>query len=143
MIPTINAVFDRLHAEVMKGADQFGHREHVHVTWLAVRAAGTERAIKIISEGIKRTARYAGRPQKFHATVSRAWVELVAHQLKMHPGDDFEHFIGRSPELLDKRLLTRYYHSHTLASPAARTGWVEPDKAPFPWAAAGAMITKR
>lgn len=128
MILTIDAVFESLYAEVMNGADQFGHREHLHVTWLAVRAAGTERAIKIISEGIKRTARYAGRPQKFHATVSRAWVELVAHRLQAHPGDDFERFIGQCPELLDKRLLTRYYHSRTLASPAARTGWVEPDK---------------
>ena len=35
-----------------------------------------------------------------------------------------------------KRLLTRHYRSSTLASEQARTGWVEPDLAPFPWRAA-------
>jgi hypothetical protein len=132
---TVDAVFESLYAEAMRNSAHFGHREHVQVTWLAVRAAGADRAVTIISEGIKRTARYAGRPQKFHATVSRAWVALVAHQLAAHPGDDFDEFIQRSPDLLDKRLLTRFYHSRTLAGPAARIGWVEPDKAPFPWVA--------
>lgn len=35
--------------------------------------------------------------------------------------------------MLDKRLLGRFYRSATLAGPAARTGWVEPGLAPFPW----------
>jgi hypothetical protein len=29
-------------------------------------------------------------------------------------------------------LLTHFYQSRTLASPAARTGWVEPDVRAFP-----------
>lgn len=37
------------------------------------------------------------------------------------------------PALLDKRLLTRFYRSVTLAGPQAKNGWVEPDLAPFPW----------
>ena len=34
-----------------------------------------------------------------------------------------------------KHLLTRFYHPATLAGPQARTGWLEPDRAPFPWRA--------
>jgi hypothetical protein len=49
------------------------------------------------------------------------------------PAPDFTTFAGRNPELLDKRLLTRFYRSTTLAGSQARTGWVEPDLAPFPW----------
>ena len=125
--------FDELMAEVMATADRFSHREHVHLTWLAVRRFGMPAAIGLVSEGIQRTARYAGAPQKYHATVSRAWVELVSHHAADGHDNNFAAFAGRHPALLGKRLLTRHYRPATLASQEARTGWVEPDLAPFPW----------
>ena len=127
------AVFDALMAEVMAGATRFGHREHVHLTWLAVRRSGVAAAVDVVSDGIQRTARYAGAPQKYHATVSRAWVELVGHHALASGEADFAAFADGHPALLDKRLLTRFYRPATLAAPQARNGWVEPDLAPFPW----------
>lgn len=124
--------FDELMAEVMATAGRFGHREHVHLTWLAVRRLGVPAAVGLVSDGIRRTARYAGAPQKYHATVSRAWVELVGYHASEHRDNDFAVFAERNPALLGKRLLTRFYHPATLASPQARTGWAEPDRAPFP-----------
>jgi hypothetical protein len=129
--PGFQALFD----EVMAGAERFGHRQHVHLTWLAVRRHGTADAITVVSEGIRATARYAGAPQKYHATVSRAWVEAVGYHAAEHPTDDFGEFAEASPGLLDKRLLSRFYSSAALASAAARSGWVEPDRDGFPWAA--------
>ena len=126
-------VFDELMAEVMTSADIFGHRQHVHLTWLAVHHVGMPSAVALVSQGLRRTARYGGAPQKYHVTVSRAWVELVAHHVSEDPAPDFTTFARRNPELLDKRLLTRFYRSTTLAGRQARTGWVEPDLAPFPW----------
>jgi hypothetical protein len=64
--------------------------------------------------------------------MSRAWVELVAHHEAAQDARTFEEFVGHHRALLDKRLLTRFYRPATLASPAARTGWVEPDVAPIP-----------
>lgn len=125
--------FDALMSEVMATAPRFGHRQHVHLTWLAVRSCGTPKAISLVSEGIQRTARYAGAPQKYHATVSRAWVELVGHHVDAHPGADFDAFVEQNSALLDKRLLSRFYSSATLAATMAKDGWVEPDVAPFPW----------
>ena len=127
------AAFDDLMAEVMASAGRFGHREHVHLTWLAVRRFGMPAAVGLVTDGIQRTARYAGAPQKYHVTVSRAWVELVSYHADEHPLSDFAAFARRNPALLDKRLLTRFYHPATLASPPARTGWAEPDRAAFPW----------
>jgi len=127
------ADFDALLAEVTATAGKFGHREHVHLTWLAVRRVGARSAVALVSDGIQRTARYAGAPQKYHATVSRAWVELVGHHAAEHGGDDFAAFADHHPALLDKRLLARFYRPATLAGSPARTGWVEPDLAPFPW----------
>jgi hypothetical protein len=125
--------FDALMAEVTATTERFGHREHVHLTWLAVRQVGVPAAVSLVSDGIQRTARYAGAPQKYHATISRAWVELVGYHAAEHGEDDFTAFADRHPALLDKRLLARFYRPATLASPQARTGWVEPDLAPFPW----------
>jgi hypothetical protein len=125
--------FDALMAEVMATAQRFGHRQHVQLTWLAVRSCGTPRAISLVSEGIQSTARYAGAPQKYHATVSRAWVELVGYHVDEHPEADFDAFVERNSALLDKRLLSRFYRSTTLAAAPAKDGWVEPDLAPFPW----------
>ena len=127
------AVFDELMAEVMAGATRFGHREHVHLTWLAVRRFGAAEAVSLVSDGIQRTARYVGAPHKYHATISRAWVELVGYHVAESGDSDFPAFADHHSALLDKRLLTRFYRPATLASPRARTGWAEPDLARFPW----------
>jgi hypothetical protein len=124
--------FDALMAEVMARADRFGHRQHIHLTWLAVRRHGTSAAVAMVSEGIQRTARYAGAPQKYHVTVSRAWVELVGHHAAGGEDADFDAFAERYPALLDKRLLARFYRSSTLATTVAKSGWVEPDLLPLP-----------
>ncbi len=126
------SAFDDLMTEVMADADRFGHRQHVHLTWLAVRRYGVAGAVTLVSAGIRQTARYAGAPQKYHATVSRAWVELVGYHVATGDAATFDGFVARYPDLLDKRLLARHYRSGTLASAAARTGWVEPDLAPLP-----------
>ena len=129
-----NAAFQELMTETMAAAPRFGHREHILLTWLAVRRFGTPAAIPVVCEGLRHTARYAGAPQKYNATLSRAWVELVGHHVDHEPGvTDFATFAARNPALLDKRLIARFYHPATLASPRARTEWTVPDRAPFPW----------
>ena len=127
----VDAEFDGLFDQIDAAAG-FGHRQHIHLTWLAVRTYGTARATLIVSHGLQRVARYAQMPQKYHVTMSRAWVLLVAHHVRGDGENDFSAFIDRNAELLDKRLLTRFYRSSTLASPVAKTEWVEPDLAPLP-----------
>lgn len=127
--------FQELFEQVTAEGKGFGHRQHVHVTWLAVRQHGVDEAIDVVSDGIRETARYAGVPQKYNATVSRAWVQAVGYHAAEHPTDDFGAFIEADDALLDKRLLMRFYSATVLASAAARSGWVEPDRTPFPWMA--------
>jgi 2'-5' RNA ligase len=130
--PITPDAFDELLREVMADAERFGHRQHVRLTWLAVRRHGATAALDLVGEGIRRTATKAGAPQKFHVTMTRAWVELVAQHAD--GAGDFEEFTARHPELLDRDLLTRHYRPETLADVRARTAWVEPDLSPFPWA---------
>ena len=121
-------------AEIVPPGGKFGHREHIHLAYLAVQRHGADRAAGVLSGWIRQLAAYQRAPQKFNTTVTRAWTEIVAHHVAASPpGTDFASFAERHPALLDKRLLTRHYTSRVLASPAARTGWAEPDLAPFPW----------
>ena len=113
-------------------ASSFRHRDHLRMAWLYVTRSGPERAERLATEGIRRLAEAHGVPQKYHHTVSVAWVRLIAYHQTRWPGPDFEGFLGRSGELLDKRLLRGHYRSQTLASPSARATWVEPDLAPLP-----------
>lgn len=126
--------FDAVLAEALAASPggRLSHRAHLHLTWLAVSRCGVPDATALIADGLRRTTRYAGAPQKYHATVSRAWVELVGHHAAERPDPSVGAFTGRVPDLLDKRLLTRFYRPATFASASARTGWVEPDLAPFP-----------
>jgi hypothetical protein len=113
---------------------KFGHPEHVQLAFRAVRQYGMPAAIDQVCARLQQLAEYQGAPQKYHHTVSRAWVELVAHHVAEDPGcADFAAFVSRCPALLDKRLLSGHYRSATLADPRARREWVEPDLAPFPW----------
>jgi hypothetical protein len=111
-------------------AGAFRHRQHVHLAFIAARRYGSAQAAEKVSGWIGHLTAHA--PQKFNATVTRAWTEIVAHHVAAEPSvTDFETFAERHPALLDKRLLTRHYTAATLASPQARAGWVEPDRAAF------------
>ena len=130
------AELDSILAEIVPPGGAFRHREHIHLAYIAVQRYGPAGAADAVARWIRHIAAYQRRPQKFHATVTRAWVEIVAHHMAIAPaGLDFASFAERHPPLLDKRLLTRHYTSRVLASPAAKAGWVEPDLAPFPWRA--------
>jgi len=121
-------------ATISGPAGEFRHRQHINLAFLAVRRYGMPEATGKVCTWIRQIAGYERAPQKYHHTVSRAWVELVAHHVADDPEcPDFDVFAGRNPALLDKRLLGRHYRSSTLAAKPARGGWVEPDLQPFPW----------
>jgi len=110
----------------------FRHRQHVHLAFIAIRRYGPERAAEQVGSWIRCLTAHA--PQKYHATITRAWTEIVAHHVAADGSvTDFDAFAERYPALLDKRLLTRHYTSAALASPQARADWVEPDLAAFGW----------
>lgn len=121
-------------AEVVPPDGAFRHRQHIHLAFITCRRHGGAQAAEMISHWIRHIAAYERAPQKYNFTVTRAWTEIVAHHVTADPSvTDFETFAERNPALLDKRLLTRHYKPATLASPAARKGWVRPDLAAFPW----------
>jgi hypothetical protein len=120
--------------EIVPAGGGFGHRQHVHLAFLTARRHGSAAAVAKISSWIRHLAAYERAPQKYNATMTRAWTEIVGHHAAADPAvTSFAEFAARNPALLDKRLLRRHYTPKVLASAAARSGWVEPDLAAFPW----------
>lgn len=114
-------------------ADQFHHREHIRVAWLYLRSSDATRASERMAAGILRFANHHGATQKYHHTLTLAWMRLVAAALVETPeGYDFTKFLAEHPELAEKDLLKSYYSVELLQSGAARDGWVEPDLQPLP-----------
>jgi hypothetical protein len=114
-------------------ADRFHHREHIRVAWLYLKSSDASRAAERMTSGIRQFANHHGATQKYHHTLTLAWMRLVAAALVETPeGFSFEQFIAEHPELSDKSLLAKYYSSELLQTAAAREGWVEPDLQPLP-----------
>jgi hypothetical protein len=132
--PPIPAELASLLADIVPPGGGFGHRQHIHLAYMTVRKHGTSEAVTRISTWIRYIAAHQKAPQKYNATMTRAWTQIVGQHVQADPAAaDFAAFAARHPALLDKRLLSQHYSAATLASAAARGGWVEPDLAPFPW----------
>lgn len=114
-------------------ADQFHHREHIRVAWLYLKSSDATRAAERMAAGILRFANHHGATQKYHHTLTLAWMRLVAAALVETPeGRNFAQFLAEHRELGDKDLLKKYYSPELLQTKGAREGWVEPDLQPLP-----------
>jgi hypothetical protein len=137
MYPTrrgIEPELARILRTIVESDQGFGHRQHLNLTFLAVRRYGMPAAVDKVRSWIGQIASVDGAPHKYHETITRAWVELVAHHVQADPHcAQFEAFARRHPRLLDKHLLTSHYRPATLAADHARRCWTEPDLLPFPW----------
>jgi hypothetical protein len=114
----VNELLSSFEAGTLGNAD-FPHEAHVRVTWELTRRYEREEAFRRLVAGIRGIAARAGRPDAYHETITRAWFELITSV-----SDLADH-----SELLDRRLLDRYYSPGALA--AGREHWVEPDLRPL------------
>jgi hypothetical protein len=111
---------------------EFGHREHLRLAWRELREHEREIALARIETAIRHVAEAHGAPQKYHRTITEAWVGFVGYHLAEAPALTFDEFLERFPGLLDGGLLTRHFSRELLATPAARSTWVDPDLRPLP-----------
>jgi flavin reductase (DIM6/NTAB) family NADH-FMN oxidoreductase RutF len=116
------------------GGGDFPHKAHIRMAWMYVTRVGPEAAIDRAAGGIRALAKANGQPTLYHDTLTRAWVYLVADAVTKSPSANFEEFLARNPQLLDKRLLLAYYSPDVLSSAQARATWIAPDLAPIPGA---------
>ena len=109
--------------------EPFHHRDHLRVTFLYLRQFGEQETRARLGPAILRYAAARNGAEKYHQTITLAWIRLVAGASAGM--QDFDAMLAGHPELLNKNLLERYYSPAVLASPEARAAWVEPDREPL------------
>lgn len=109
---------------------EFHHADHVRLTILYLARHGRNEALRRLTAGIRRLAAADGHPEKFHVTMTRAWLELIEAARATHPkASSPEALVVACPELLDRQALRRWYSRERLESERARTEWMPPDLA--------------
>lgn len=115
------------------GNEGFHHRDHIRLAWIYLRRYGEPEARRHMSEAIKRFAAFHGKTDKYHETITLAWLRLVADAMtRVRRDTTFDKLTVLAPELLDKRTLDKFYSTGALASDVARNSWVVPDLQPLP-----------
>ena len=109
----------------------FPHAEHVRLTIVYLMRHGQDETIRKMCDGLMRFATAKGQPDKFHVTMTRAWVDLIESARRFHPEIDTPGaLVARCPQLLERDALLRFYSRERLNSAEARARWVPPDRAP-------------
>jgi len=112
---------------------QFHHADHIRLAWIFLGQMDQAQATRRIEQSIRRYADCNGIGQKYHQTITRAWMKLVAAARRATPhAVCFDEFAEQHPELLAVKNLNNYYTPERLACPEARSGWLEPDLGPLP-----------
>jgi hypothetical protein len=117
---------------VLETRGGFTHLEHVELAWNYLRLYSIDDAAEIMAAAIKHVARLHGAEDKYHDTITRAWLHFVAVHIEGCAGDSFEEFIDHNPELLDSKLIQHFYSRELLFSEPARASWSAPDLRQLP-----------
>lgn len=108
-------------------AAAFRHRDHLRLGYIYVRRHGFEEALQRIADGLRRFTAAHGKPDRYHHTITVAFMALIAERL--HDSGDpgsFARFAAANPDLLDVSVLYRYYPRDLLFSERARRGFILP-----------------
>jgi hypothetical protein len=124
---------DRFESCMLPPAD-FGHREHLRLAWLYLRAARFEVAALRFCTSLRAYAAALGKSDRYHETITWAYLALVNERL--HAGAagaavDFDAFARANPDLFDGKTgaLAAFYDAGTLGSPLARQAFLLPRSA--------------
>ncbi len=111
-------------------AANFPHREHVRMAFELLRRHDFAESAWLYSRALRLMTAKAGRPEAFNQTTTIAFLSLIAERLERGGGPDFAAFARAHPEMLDKRVLSRWYRPDQLASEIARRTFLLPEPAP-------------
>jgi hypothetical protein len=110
----------------------FHHASHLHVAWVYLaESSSVQQAANKMRDTLRRFAAAAGKPEKYHETITLFWVRLLSRTYATNRGGRLEEIVHANPHLLEKNFPLAYYSAERLFSDEARTSWVEPDLKPL------------
>ena len=121
-------LFDRF-VDASLPADQFHHRQHVHIAWLFVQQHGMPAALREFSTALKRFAAAKGAHGLYHETITWAFLLIISERQAKQPASTWAEFATANAGLLSWKpsVLDRYYSKDLLMSDLARDAFVMPD----------------
>jgi hypothetical protein len=105
----------------------FNHLDHVGVAYEALCRHDFFHAAAHVASGLRGLAGRAGAPQKFNATITWAFMSLIAERMVMADYRDAKDFIERNPGLGRSTALAPWYSKERLNSAPARSIALLPD----------------
>jgi hypothetical protein len=113
---------------------EFKHYQHLAVVLWYVANLSYNEASERMKRGIQRLAATYGKTG-YHETITEFWLRMVRGFLL--EGERAESIAVLANQLIekyaDKNLILDYYSPELLASPEAKSDWVEPDVKPLPF----------
>ena len=86
-----------------------------------------KRLIKQSYENIKAIAEKHGAPEKYNATITFAFMSIVAERKAKCEHATFVDFLSNNKDLLERSLLESWYSQHRLTSAIAKQQFLLPD----------------
>jgi hypothetical protein len=112
--------------------EDFRHASHLHVAWVYLaESSSMQQAANKMRDTLRRFAAAAGKPEKYHETITMFWVRLLSSAYAGSCGGRLENIVHANPQLLEKNFPLDYYSAERLFSNEARSSWVEPDLKPL------------
>lgn len=109
-------------------AGGFTHLDHVGVAYEALARHDFFHAAAHIASGLRKMAERAGAPEKFNATITWAFMSLIAERMAAKEYWGAEDFIARNHDLGRRTALTPWYSPTRLKSASARSVALLPDR---------------
>ena len=112
--------------------EQFDHEAHIRAAWLYLDAYPEDVAGERFAAALKRLTVKLGIPGKYHETITRFYLAIIAERRRSNGGSDWAAFRSANGDLFGRsnNVLSRYYSPARLASDAARRSFVLPDRLP-------------
>ena len=111
---------------------RFSHRDHLAVAYDMLSAYEFLEACSRYAASIRTLAGKAGAPMKFNATITVAFLSLIAERMAMEDYGSFEDFIADNADLESKQMLETWYSPERLHCDVAREVFLLPDPCQSP-----------
>lgn len=112
---------------------RFPHGEHVRLGYEMLERYPFAEALTRFSRGLKLLATKGGQPDRYHETITVAFLALISERRAQRKHNDWSDFKTTNSDLLDKRCLERWYAADQLQSDLARNTFCLPRARRLGW----------
>jgi hypothetical protein len=109
---------------------EFRHPDHVRLAWLYLRRLPLPEAISLFSSGLKKFATRFGKPDRYHETITLAYLLLINERIVRGPASNaWTDFAAHNADLFRWKggVLDSYYRRENLTSDLARRVFIFPE----------------